>query len=169
METLAPPDVGDPWAPRPLEPGQLSPGWRLVFIAGWIGVLAGFAALWQAGRLAGIAPWWLGPETNLEPIYVIALPFIAPLIAIVVGFLGSKWSSLVGIGCSLITAAFALGDLHFPGLAVVDALIGVCGLLISLASLGGRMRAAPVAEPVATPDVALPNTALPDADEPAAI
>ena len=133
----------------PLQPGQLSPGWRMVFIAGWIGVLAGFGALWQAGRLAGIAPWWLGPETNLRPVYVIALPYVAPLIALVFGFVGSKWACFVGIAASIITAAFALGDLHFPGLAVVDALIGICGLFVSIACLGGRMRAAPQPMPVA--------------------
>ncbi|MCU1365294.1 MAG: hypothetical protein JWN39_933 [Ilumatobacteraceae bacterium] len=153
----SPPTVDEPgWpvapAPHvavlpPLQPGQLSPGWRMVFISGWIGVLAGFGALWQAGRLAGIAPWWLGPETNLRPIYVIALPYVAPLIAVVFGFIGHKWACFVGIAASIITAAFALGDLHFPGLAVVDALIGICGLFVSIACLGGRMRAVPEPAP----------------------
>ena len=115
----------------------------MAFIAGWVGVLAGFGAIWQAGRLAGIAPWWLGPQTNLRPFVVIASPFIAPLIALIAGFVGTKWACFIGIAASLVTAAYALGDLHFPGLAVVDALIGICGLLISVACLGGRMRAAP--------------------------
>ncbi len=115
----------------------------MVFIAGWIGVLAGFGALWQAGRIAGIAPWWLGPETNLRAFPVIALPFIAPLLAVILGVLGIRICCYVGIVAGLITAAVALGDLHFPGLAVVDAAIGVCGILVSVACLGGRMRAAP--------------------------
>lgn len=133
----------NPWAGPPLQPGQLSPGWRMVFIAGWIGVLAGFGALWQAGRIAGIAPWWLGPETNLRAFPVIALPFIAPLIVVVLGVLGIRICCYVGIVAGLISAAVALGDRHFPGLAVVDVAIGACGVLVSLACLGGRMRAAP--------------------------
>jgi len=140
------PSAPDPWAGPPLRPGQLSPGWRLTFIAGWVGVLAGFGAIWQAGRIAGIAPWWLGPETDLKPLFVIALPFVAPLIAVVAGFVGSRWACLVGIGAAVITAAFALGDLHFPGLATVDAMIGICGLMVSVACLGGRMRPLPAGD-----------------------
>jgi hypothetical protein len=156
METTEP--EKDPWAAPPLQPGQLSPGWRLTFIAGWVGVLAGFGALWQAGRIAGIAPWWLGPETDLEPLFVVALPFVAPLVAVVSGLVGSRWACFVGIGASVVTAAFALGDLHYPGLAVVDAIIGICGLMVSVACLGGRMRPVPAeADP---PLVAPPEDVL---------
>src|SRR5687767_4938841 len=56
-----PPSPQETWTPPPLKPGQLAPSWRLVFIGGWVGVIAGFGAIWQAGRIAGIAPWWLGP------------------------------------------------------------------------------------------------------------
>ena len=150
MPTPAPlPAVLDPWTPPPLRPGQLSPGWRMAFIAGWVGVLGGFGAIWQACRIAGIAPWWLGPETDLRSVFVIALPFIAPLLTVLAGVAGLRIACSVGIVASLVTASFALGDLHFPGLAVVEAILGLCGLLVSLAGFGGRMRAAPVeAEPV---------------------
>ena len=115
----------------------------MAFVAGWIGVLGGFGAIWQATRIAGIAPWWLGPETNLRSVFVIALPFIAPMLAVVAGAVGLRMACFVGIAASLVTASFALGDLHFPGLAVVEAVLGGCGLLISVAGLGGRMRALP--------------------------
>ena len=145
---LPPPSVTgpiDPWSPPPLRPGQLSPGWRIAFIAGWVGVMGGFGAVWQATRIAGIAPWWLGPETNMRSVFVIALPFVAPMLAVVAGVTGLRLACFVGIAASLATAAFALGDLHFPGLASVEGLLGLCGLLLSVAALGGRMRAAPVA------------------------
>jgi hypothetical protein len=122
----------------------------MVFIAGWVGVMGGFGAVWQATRIAGIAPWWLGPETNMRSVVVIALPFLAPLIAAAAGVTGLRWACHIGMAASVATAAFALGDLHFPGLAVVEALLGVCGLLISIACLGGRMRAAPAAPAVIT-------------------
>ena len=141
METIEPPNMADTLPP--LLPGQLSPGWRMVFISAWIGVLAGYGALWQAGRIAGIAPWWLGPETDLRPVFVIAIPYIAPLVALVCGFVGVRASCFVGIGASLGCGAIALGDLHFPGLAVADALIAVLALLVSVACLGGRMRPMP--------------------------
>lgn len=115
----------------------------MIFIAGWVGVLAGFGAIWQAGRIAGIAPWWLGPETNPRFVLVIAVPFVAPLITVVAGVMGRTWACYVGIAAGVVSAAMALGDLHYPGLAVVDAIIGFCGLLISIACLGGRMRPAP--------------------------
>lgn len=146
MDTLEPPArpaPAGPAAPAPLQPGQLSPGWRMTFIAGWVGVLAGFGALWQAGRIAGIAPWWLGPETDPRFVLVIAAPFIAPLVALVAGVTGRRSACYIGIAAGLISASIALGDLHFPGLAIVDAIIGLCGISISVACLGGRMRAAP--------------------------
>lgn len=115
----------------------------MAFISGWIGVLAGYGALWQAGRLAGIAPWWLGPQTDLQPIFVIAIPYIAPLVTVVCAFLGVRASCYIGIVASLACAAIALGDLHFPGLAVVDGLIAAFALMISVACLGGRMRPLP--------------------------
>jgi len=130
-------------APPPLQPGQLSPGWRLLFIAGWVGVLGGFGAVWYAGRVAGIAPWWLGPETDPRNVFIVAVPFVAPMIAIVIGVMGRKWTCHFGVVAGVISASIALGDLHFPGLAVVDALIGLCGILLSVACFGGRMRPAP--------------------------
>ena len=119
----------------------------MVFIAGQVGVLAGFGALWQAGRIAGIAPWWLGPETDPRFVLVIALPFLAPLIALLAGVMGRPSACYIGIVAGLISASIALGDLHFPGLAVVDAIIGLSGVMLSVACLGGRMRAAPAEEP----------------------
>jgi hypothetical protein len=142
MDSPLQPVGPNPWTPPPLRPGQLSPGWRMVFIVGWVGVMGGFGAVWQATRVAGIAPWWLGPETNMRSVFVIALPFLAPLLAAAAGMAALRGACSVGIAASLVTAAFALGDLHFPGLAVVEALLGICGLLISVACLGGRMRAA---------------------------
>lgn len=136
------PAVANPFLsePEPLRPGQLAPGWHSLFIAGWVGVLVGFGCIWQAGRVAGIAPWWLGPETNPRFIGLIILPFIAPLVSIAAALTRSKFAVHIGIVAGLGATAIALGDLHFPGLAIVEAIIGIAGLLISLACLGGRMR-----------------------------
>jgi len=114
----------------------------MAFIAGWVGVLAGFGAVWYAGRIAGIAPWWLGPETNPRFVLITAIPFAAPFVALLAGANGYKSCCYIGLAAGLISASVSLGDLHFPGLAVVEAIIGLCGISISVACLGGRMRPA---------------------------
>ncbi|MEO6124711.1 MAG: hypothetical protein ABIR32_13485 [Ilumatobacteraceae bacterium] len=138
----AEPVVANPfgWEDVPLRPGQLAPGWHTLFIAGWVLVMVSFGCVWQAARVSGIAPWWLGPETNPRFVGLIILPFIGPLIVIAAELVRWKASVFVGIVVGLGSAAFALGDLHFPGLAIVEAIIGLAGLLVSLASVGGRMR-----------------------------
>ena len=138
----------------------------MAFISGWVGVLAGYGALWQAGRLAGIAPWWLGPQTDLQPIFVIAIPYIAPLVTVVCAFLGVRASCYIGIVASLACAAIALGDLHFPGLAVVDGLIAAFALMVSVACLGGRMRPLPPGTDSGQPDRDQPDRDQPDSDQP---
>jgi len=133
----------------PLQPGQLANGWRRLFVVGWMGVLVGFGCVWQAGRVAGIAPWWLGPETNPRFIGLIALPFVIAMIPIGVAVTHWKFAVHIGVAAGLALAAFALGDLHFPGLAIVEAIIGAAGVLISVASFGGRMRHPDRVEPQA--------------------
>jgi len=148
MNTLGTPEssaapIADEGLP-PLRPGQLSPGWKTVFIAGWIGVISGFAAVWQACRVAGIAPWWLGPETNPRSIFITAIPFVVPMLVIAVAAFNLRITCWVGIAGGLACSAVALGDLEWPGLAIVEAVLGLAGVVISCACLGGRMRAAAV-------------------------
>ena len=124
----------------PLRPGQLADGWRSLFIAGWAGVFVGFGCMWQAGRVAGIAPWWLGPQTNPRSLLLIALPFVPPLVTIGFALAKSRWAVYVGLLAGLVSMAIALGDLEYPGLAVAEAAVGLAGFVISVACLGGRMR-----------------------------
>ncbi len=137
------PYVADPFvydAP-PADPGELAPGWKSLFIAGWVGVLIGFGCIWQAARVVGVAPWWLGPETDPRLFLVIALPFIAPVITIAVAAAGSRWAVYAGLVAGVTSMAIALGDLaDYPGLAAGEAVIGLAGLLITVACFGGRFR-----------------------------
>ena len=131
-----------------------------MFIAGWVGVIAGFAAVWQACRVGGIAPWWLGPETNPRSIFITAIPFVLPMIAIAIASFNLRitcWAGVVaGLGC----AAIALGDLEWPGLAIVEMALGLAGVVISCACFGGRMRAL---DAVATPPEAPEASSVPPA------
>jgi hypothetical protein len=139
---VAGPFVANPfeYEDAPPRPGQLSNGWRSLFLAGWVGVLIGFGCIWQAGRVAGIAPWWLGPETNPRSVLLIGMPFAPPLVAIAGAIARSRWAVHVGVIAAVASTAIAIGDVEYPGLALVEAAIGVAGLLISVACFAGRMR-----------------------------
>lgn len=131
------PSAPDP-APLPLRPGQLVAGWRAVFISGWVAVIAAFGAVAQAGRLAGISPWWIGPETNPRNVFVFLLPFYAPVAAIVTAARGVRWASYIGLVAAAVSAAIALGDSEYPGMLLVELVIAGCGLALSAASFAGR-------------------------------
>lgn len=140
---LAPTGIYAPRKLRPVKPGQLTPAWRTLFVSGWLGVIFGFAAVWQSSRVSGISPWWLGPETNQRLFVVIALPFVGPVTALVAGIAKFRIACYIGIAASLLTGAIALGDrTRFAGIAAVEAALACAGLLISIGALAGRMRQA---------------------------
>lgn len=136
--------VGDYVGEHLGEPGRLTPGWRNTFVAGWIGVIAALGCFWQACRVGGFAPWWLGPETDLQPFYLVGLPFVAPALAALAGLNNIRYASHAGIVAGVATMALSLGDIgDHPGMALVEVAIGAAGVLISVASLAGRLRRAP--------------------------
>lgn len=130
-----------PTLPPPLRPGQLTPGWKVTFVAGWVGVMAAFGAVAQAGRIAGISPWWLGPETDPRFFLIIGLPFVGPVIAILAAIRGLRSTCYIGIAASVGSMAIAWGDREYSKLALVELVIGLAGLLVSVACLGGRASA----------------------------
>ncbi len=138
---LGPSGIYAPRVQPPPNPGQLTPAWRTLFIAGWIGVILGFGAVWQACRVSGISPWWLGPETNQRMFVIIAIPFVSPVGAVVAGIAKFRFACYVGIAAALVTGAVALGDrTRFAGVAAVEAALACAGLLISIGAFAGRMR-----------------------------
>src|SRR4051794_31437666 len=83
-------------APAPLQAGQLTPSWRMVFLTGWAAVVAALGSVWYSCRIAGIAPWWLGPETNQRFLLVIIVPFVPPAITIIAAATGSRFACHIG-------------------------------------------------------------------------
>ena len=139
---------------RPPRPGELTDGWRTALLSGWVAVMVGFGSVWQACRVAGIAPWWLGPETDMRSVFVVVLPFAPAIVAAVAAFVGYRYASFIGIAAGLAASAIALGDrAEFPGLALVELVIGVAGLLISIASLAGRTGPAIQTAPDPQPNI----------------
>jgi hypothetical protein len=126
-----------------MRPGDLSAGWTLVFVIGWVGVAVGFAAVWNASVQLGLSTWWLGPAADRRPLVIRLLPFVAPLLAVLAAAMRVRWLPWIGVAAAAATAAIGIGDLgRVTGLAIVELLLAACGLLVSLASTAGMYRRA---------------------------
>jgi hypothetical protein len=118
-----------------LRPGQLTSGWRWLFVLGWAAVCAGLFALADAVDTVGKPTWWMHPQ-SLAP-----LIFIAPLAAVVAGLANWRRSLWVGLVASLVIGVSALADIsRSPGAAAVEGALALAGLLITAAAIAGRMR-----------------------------
>jgi hypothetical protein len=133
-------------------PGELTPAWRLVFIVGWIGVILSLVAVWKSGRTLGLAPWWLGPSGDPHHVLVNLIPFLAPVAMVVMAARRDRYLPFAGIVASLCIAAVAAGDVDpFTRLALVEFVVAAAGLLVSVASFAGLLRAVHD-EPTPEPD-----------------
>jgi hypothetical protein len=129
-------------------PGELTPAWRVVFCIGWIGVVLVFAAVWKSGRTLGLAPWWLGPSGDPHSVFVNLIPFVLPVATVVAALRNLRHLPYIGVVAALGTAVVALVDSRdFGGIAAVEFAAAAAGLLVSVASLAGLLRAAADVEP----------------------
>jgi hypothetical protein len=129
---------------RPLLPGHLTASWGTAFWLGWGLVAGGFAAIWYSARVTGMATWWLGPETDPRLILVSLLPFVAPVGLAVMTLVHRRWMPFLGIAGAVVTGLVAWGDVGGPArYFAVELALAAGGLLISIASLAGMVRAAP--------------------------
>ena len=100
-----------------------------------------FAATWNASRQLGLPTWWLGPVDQQRPPYVIALPFVAPLVIIAAVGNRVRYVPWLGVLGAVATAGVGLGDLgRVRGLGVVELSAAAAALLVSIASLTGMYR-----------------------------
>ena len=129
---------------RPLRAGNLTHNWSTVFWLGWMGVAAGFAAIWYSARITGMATWWLGPETAPRLVFVSLLPFVAPLGLTLMALTHRRWLPWFGILGAAITAGVAAADIGGPArYFAIEFALAAGGLLVSLASFAGMLRDAP--------------------------
>ncbi|CAN0462277.1 unnamed protein product, partial [Phaeothamnion confervicola] len=125
----------------PILVGHLTPGWRWTLGFSWGGVLLGFGAVTWSSRSLGLSTWWLGPSTQPRIIFLMLLPFVAPLLMCIGILTNSRWMPFAGLAAALVTGAIGLGDrTRVPGLAAVELALAAAGLLVSLASLSGLYR-----------------------------
>jgi hypothetical protein len=122
--------------------GQLTNGWRLVTGLTWALVIVAYVAVWKTSREVGLNTWWLGPLGDPQPAFVTMLPFVPPLVMLLLVVNNSRlvpWAGLAAAGSLAGIAVFDFGTV--PRLAIVELAIAAAGALISVACLAGRYRA----------------------------
>jgi hypothetical protein len=122
--------------------GQLTNRWRLVTGIGWAFVIVAFAAVWKTSYELGLSTWWLGPFGDPQPPFVTMLPFVAPLVMVLLTVNNSRWLPWAGLAAAVVLAIIAVFDLsRVPRLAVVELAIAGAGALLAVAGFAGRYRA----------------------------
>lgn len=149
MSTLPQPPVSQyaPGVPdtteQVLRPGQLTNGWRGVFMVGWGCVVLAMAAVWRSARTLGLSTWWLGASSTPQFLLVQLLPFLPAIGLVVLAARNTTFLPYLGVVGALALAAIATGDINrFSGLAVAEFTIAAAALLVSVASFAGLLRAA---------------------------
>jgi len=142
---LPPPPRVPSEAPRLARPtpvaGQLTNGWRLVTGLVWALVIVAYVAVWKTSRELGLSTWWLGPFGDPQPAFVTMLPFVAPLVMLLLVVNNSRWLPWAGLGAAAVLASIAVFDFaKVPRLAIVELAIAAGGALVAVAGFGGRFR-----------------------------
>jgi protein-S-isoprenylcysteine O-methyltransferase Ste14 len=120
---------------------EMKSPWKLVGVTSWLLVTAGITCAAIASRSVGKSTWWLGPESNPTFPLLWALPFLMPVVSIIAVLRLPHIAGYVGIGCSLVLAGVAIGDIAgSPGIAIIEGTIAVSALFIAIATLAGRTR-----------------------------
>jgi hypothetical protein len=122
-------------------PGQLTNGWRFVTGLGWALVIVAYAAVWKTSAELGLNTWWLGPFGDPQPLFVTMLPFIPPLVMVLLTVNNSRWLPWAGLGTAVVLAVIAAFDVpKVPRLGVVELAIAAAGALLAVAGFAGRYR-----------------------------
>ena len=134
--------------------GQLTPGWKLVLVCGWVGVILGLAAVWKSSWTLGFSTWWLGPQADPRFVGLLILPFVLPILVVVLGLMNVRYAAFAGIAAAVGTALIGWGDVgRQDKFAAVELALAGAGLLVSVACLAGMVRrpAAPAASAAPLP------------------
>ena len=120
---------------------EVKPPWKLVGVTSWLLVTAGITCAAIASRSVGKSTWWLGPESNPTFPLLWALPFLMPVVSIIAVLRLPRIAGYIGIGCSLVLAGVAIGEIAgSPGVAIIEGIVAVSALFIAIATLAGRTQ-----------------------------
>jgi len=143
----APGDPAVPFAsrtPRPPRVGELTATWRIALIVTWILVFLAYMGVWKASEEIGIGTWWLGPRSDPQPLLVRLVPFFVTAFFGILASYNLRRLPWIGVAGAVVLAAIAVPDVsRQAGLALVEFVLAGAVLVVSLAALTGRYRAAP--------------------------
>ncbi|MGA1320490.1 MAG: hypothetical protein ACO3Z0_01665 [Ilumatobacteraceae bacterium] len=113
--------------------------WRALATISWVGVLVCQLAVAITSRNIGKATWWLGPESNPQPLVVWALPFFITVAALVATQRPGRLSIVVHLVCVVLLVVVAALDVrNTPGVATVEFVVAFAALLITVVSAAAR-------------------------------
>ena len=125
----------------PAGAGQLTPGWRTLYLVAWAGVVLVYASVWRTARTMGMSTWWLGSSSDPQFMLVQLVPFIGPSLAVIAAGRNHRFLPHLGIVVGLVGIGIAVVDTdQFPRLAVLQLTAAGAGLLASVAALAGFVR-----------------------------
>jgi hypothetical protein len=137
-----PPTPAPPASWRHPVAGQLTIGWRIATGIAWGLVLVSFVAVWKTSTELGLTTWWLGPMGDPNPFFVTMLPFVAPLVMLLLVVNNFRWLPYAGLAASALIAVIGAFDFaKVTRLAIVEVAIAAAGALTSVAGFAGRYRA----------------------------
>jgi hypothetical protein len=138
-----PPPDATPSSPavRGPRPGQLTPLWRIATAVVWTLAFVAWSGVWKVSRELGVATWWLGPDGDPQPIVVTLLPFVPPVVMVVLALNNVRRLPLYGSMAAGLSAAIGIVDLWYVRrLGIVEIAIAAAGAAVALAGIGGMYR-----------------------------
>ena len=125
-------------SPPPARETPFVDGWRTTAIVSWVLVFLSLVAVAVSGRTIGRSPWWLGPEADPAPVWMVAVPVALVIVPVWWAVRRTATAGAAGIVCALLLAATAIPDAaDRPGIAVAVVIISLAALLASVAMVAG--------------------------------
>ena len=124
--------------------GELTSGWRVVTALTWLMVVVGLACVWKTSDQLGLSTWWLGPRGEPNSIIVQLLPFLPPVVMVLLAINHVRYLPWIGLAASGLLVLVGVFDVvRFRGLGLLEIAIGAAAAVVSLVSAAGMYRAAP--------------------------
>ena len=115
----------------PPQPRALTPGWRLVLVAGWALLMACLGLVANTGFILGTSPFWLRTYVT---------PFILPTAALLLAAADRKPVIPVSWIAAAVLGVIGIIDMFVaPAMGLCELLLAVLGALLTLAARTGRV------------------------------
>ncbi len=100
--------------------------------------------VWKVSEEIGIGTWWLGSRSDPQPLVVRLVPFFVTAFFGILASYNLRRLPWIGVAGAVVLAAIAVPDVsRQAGLALVEFVLAGAVLVVCLAALTGRYRAAP--------------------------